>query len=99
MTQPSLFPDPLEVAFREFHRENPSVYRLFCRFAGDVLAAGRTYYSADAIVHRIRWHTNIETRSEDGFRINDHHVTFYARMWMRDHPQHEGFFRTRRRKT
>jgi hypothetical protein len=37
----------------------------------------------------------IETADED-FKINNNHRAYYARLWMREHPQYDGFFRTRR---
>lgn len=84
----------LERQFREFHRDNPHVYRLFDKFTRQVLATGRGRYSADAILHRVRWHTAIETRS-DSFKINNNWAAFYARMWMHDNPAYKEFFETR----
>lgn len=98
MTQLAFFADPLEAAFAEFDAANPVIWDLFCHFARELIAAGHTHYSADAIVHRIRWHTNVETRSDDERKINDHHVTFYARKWLRTHDR-PGFFRLRVRRT
>jgi hypothetical protein len=98
--QPDLFGTPekpasqLEADFWKFHAENPHVYRLFCKFAARVLARGYSAHSARDIIHRIRWETSIET-GDDEFKINDHHSPYYGRLWMRDHPQHDGFFRTR----
>ncbi len=89
-------PDPLEAAFREFDAANPRVWRLFCDVVRDVQGAGYTHYSADAVVHIIRWETTVKTKSADGFKINDHHVTFYARRWLDEHPGSE-FFRLRAR--
>ena len=84
--------------FEKFHAENPVVYRLFCRFADELLARGRTRYSADAICHRIRWHVAVETTDMD-FKINDHYTAFYARLWMKDHPEFGEFFETRRQRS
>ncbi len=98
MSEPDLFDTvapKLVREFRQFHSDNPHVYELFKRFTFQTIRAGRTYYSSDAICHRIRWHTNVETRAYDEFKINDHYTAFYARMFMRECPQHDGFFRTR----
>jgi len=82
----------LERNFREFHRNNPVVYDLFKRFTNEVITAGHPRCSADAIVHRIRWHTSVTLRSRDDFRICNNHVAYYACLWTDDHPHKEGFF-------
>ena len=92
-------PDSIQARCERFHRDNPRVYEMFKRFAFEVIQAGYSHYSADAIFHRIRWHVNIETRSADDFKLNDHFTAPYSRMFMEDHPAHEGFFRTRRSQT
>lgn len=88
----------LEADWLRFHAENPEVYRLFCRFAFEVIRAGHKRYSSDAILHRIRWHTNVETRGAE-FKINDHHSAAYARLFLAEHPGHAGFFETRVRRS
>lgn len=85
----------LRRAFETFHAANPQVYELFKRFTFQVIERGFSRYSSDAVCHRIRWHVNIETRSDDGLKINDHVTAFYARLFMDDHPEHAGFFETR----
>jgi hypothetical protein len=84
----------LEAAFWEEHAKRPHVYELFCRFTNYAIERGRRNFSVSIIIERIRWETNIE-RGEDGFKINNNHRAYYARLWMRNHPEHEGFFRTR----
>lgn len=87
--------ETLREAFARFHKDNPDIWRHFERFTLMAIASGRTRYSADAICHRIRWHVNIETKSKDPFKVNDHHVAFYARMFLEAHPEHAGFFTLR----
>lgn len=84
----------LAEAFCEFHHRNPMVYKLFEDFTFRVIKAGYRRYSADAVMHRVRWETSIETTG-DSFKINDHHVAYYGRYFMMLHPQFSGFFRTR----
>tara|TARA_R110000744_G_scaffold136983_2_gene247317 strand:- start:606 stop:1001 length:396 start_codon:yes stop_codon:yes gene_type:complete len=81
--------------FIAYHNRNPDIYRLFIKYAGEVSGAGRSNYSARIIIERIRWHMAVETKSIDEFKINDHHVPFYARMFMYDHPEMENFFELR----
>lgn len=84
----------LESQFWNFHAVNPKVYELFKSFTFELIQAGRNHYSSDAVCHRIQWHTTVETTGDD-FRINDHHTAYYARLFMSDFPEHEGFFRVR----
>lgn len=80
--------------FAIYHAKNPHVYTLFKKFAF-AAAAEKRQYSADAVLHRMRWFTDIETTG-DPFKINNNYAAYYARLFMSDFPQHEGFFRTRR---
>jgi hypothetical protein len=70
------------------------VYELFKRFAFEVIRRGHKHYSANAIFERIRWHTDIETNG-DPFKLSNNHRAYYARLFMHDHPEYEGFFRTK----
>lgn len=85
----------LERDFLEFHRNNPIVYELFEKFTNEVLAAGLPRYSSDAILHRIRWHTQVTLRGRGTYKINNEHSAYYARMWLDNHPHHPDFFETR----
>ena len=78
----------------EFHTQNPHVYELFKQFTFQVIDAGFENYSVNAIFERIRWHTDIETRGSS-FKLNNNHRAYYARLFHHDHPEHDGFFRTR----
>jgi hypothetical protein len=92
----------LEDAFWKFHNENPHVYELFCKFTSKAINRGYKRFSADMIMHRIRWETAITTTEQfvppgetQSLKLNDHHVSYYARLWMRDHPGYDQFFRLR----
>lgn len=84
----------LEALFWEYHAQNPKVYDLFDRFTKYAIQRGRTRFSVSVIVERIRWETTIETAGDD-FKINNNHRAYYARLWMRNNPQYQGFFATR----
>lgn len=85
----------LKAEFLTFHAANPHVYKLFDRFTQQVISRGFDHYSADAILHRVRWHTTIETTDAAGFKINNNWAAFYSRLWMIRNPKFEGFFETR----
>jgi hypothetical protein len=83
-------------AFKEHLEENPHIWEMFERFAL-MAARKREYYSAKAIIHRMRWQTEIEEKGGE-FKLSDGWISHYARKFMEDHPEHDGFFRTTTRK-
>ena len=52
--------------------------------------------SIRAIAHRIRWNRLVETQSGDGFKLNNNHLSFYARKAERENPDLRGFFTERK---
>ena len=82
--------------FEMFDRANPEIYRLFKHYTFTMIHTGRVHYSARAIIHRIRWDTDLRARGEDGFKINNDYSPFYARKFEQEHPEHAGFFLKRR---
>ena len=86
--------DKWQTKFEEFDEANPHVYALVVRYALEVLASGKKRIGINTIFERIRWYTDIETRGEP-FKIGQNHFPYYARMFMRDYPQHDGFFAIR----
>lgn len=98
-TAPPLFAldRDLDAEFAKFHHDNPHVFDLFRRFANEVRAAGHMHYSAEAIMQRIRWHCTVETKSDDGFKLNDHHRARYARLLVESDGSFAGFFEFRKR--
>lgn len=77
--------------FQWYHKENPEVYEMFERFTFQVISTGRKYFSARAIIERIRWYSQIEDNSVT-FKISDHPMPFYARLFELKNPQYSGFF-------
>ncbi len=82
--------------FQEFHNSNPRVWKLFKTFSFDVIRSGRKHYSVNAIFERIRWHTDIETKSEDSFKLCNNHRAYYARMFNEEFPEYGEFFKTKK---
>lgn len=86
--------------FEQFHSRNPVVYRLFKDYAWVVKRAGRSRFSADAIVQRIRWFMAFEGDGREEFKINDHYTALYARKLMTEEPDaFGGFFELRKTRT
>lgn len=82
-------------AFAAFHRQNPRVWDLFKSFTKQAIASGRPHYSADAVLHRIRWYTTVETAGPV-FKINDHYSSLYARLFHLAYPERGRFFEIRK---
>lgn len=66
----------------------------FVELAQRVKDAHHRRYSADAILHQIRWFYTIEQRRIH-FKINNNWSSVLARWAMENHPELEGFFETR----
>lgn len=81
--------------FWKFHTENPHIYELFKSFCQDVKNAGRTAYGAGAVFERIRWHVNIEVRSDDDFKLNNNYRSCYSRLLILEDPSFSAFFAIR----
>ena len=76
-----------------FHNKHPEVWVKFIEFTFDRINKGYKNYSVKAIFERIRWHTDIETNGEE-FKMSNNYTPYYARFFMHEHPQYQGFFRT-----
>lgn len=85
---------PLRKAFARFHQEHPEIYALFDKFAKQAIARGHRRFSADAILHRIRWEASVE-RIGAPYKINDHFSAYYARLWIENNPGRKHFFELR----
>jgi len=92
----------LRVAFEAFHAENPYFYKMFAHYTREMIDAGHRNLSARLIFHHIRWMTKMrkpidpeDTSPFGPFKVNNNYSPFYARMFMDDYPEYDGFFRTR----
>lgn len=70
---------------------------LFEQLALRVIAAGFERYSADALLHRIRWEEQVEKGNRD-FKVNNNFTSALARWFIAKHPDKKGFFETRKLK-
>lgn len=85
----------IEKRFWIYHRDNPNIYNLIVHFAREAKKAGFSQYGISEIFGRIRWHINMETKSNDGFKISNDLRSRYARLVMKQEPDLKGFFRIR----
>jgi hypothetical protein len=77
-----------------WHKQNPHIYALFKRFTLEAIRQGHKRLSGWLIVNRIRWETVVVTSGDD-FKIPNDFIAFYSRLFMHEHPDYQGFFRTR----
>lgn len=75
----------------------PEVCVMFEGYALQAIGSGVTRYSADAILHRIRWHHHVEKGNRD-FKANNNWTSALARWFVAKHPDMKGFFETRKLK-
>ena len=65
----------------------------------DSRAWGYTHYSADGIMHIVRYHAAVNPERDGGFKINNNFVALYARKLVAADPSFAGFFAFRVRRT
>ncbi len=88
--------DEMLEAARKYHKENPKVWVLFVKFTFELIKRGFKHYSASGIFMQIRCHTDTpDVNGRSAFKVNKNHDAFYSRGFMKQYPEHKGFFRTR----
>lgn len=95
--QPNLFNDQETEAykrFKKYHDENPQIYEFFKRYALKAIERGFKHLSAEWVFNVCRWETPIGASGDD-FKINNDYKPLYSRLFMREYPQYEDFFRKR----
>lgn len=73
--------------------ENPKIWAAFSVKAHQ-MAQLRKHYSARAIIHVIRWETELKD-SDVIFKINNNWTPGLARLFMYIYPRYKGFFQIR----
>ena len=67
--------------FFEVAMKRIDIWKEFERLALIVWGTGRRKYSAQTIMHVIRWNSEIE-RNKGDFDINNNYIAYYARMFL-----------------
>ena len=80
--------------WEDFHRDHPRVFNLITRYALEGVRRGRKNGSINQIFEVIRWNHEIGTDDQE-FKLCNNHRAFYARLFMEEYPQYDGFFRTK----
>jgi hypothetical protein len=84
----------IQESFDEYHRNNPTIYRLIIKYALEAKSSGYPHYSINGIFERIRWHINIESDGSK-FKLNNNYRSRYVRLIETYYPELRGFFRMR----
>lgn len=85
-------------AFAEFHKENPHVYGYFKSFFFYLHSKGWQKISAKLIVERCRGEIITITSAPD-YKINNSYTAYYARLFVKEYPQHKKCFEFRELKS
>ena len=82
--------------FETYHKEHPEIWKEFVKTTLETIKKGFKHYSSKSIFEIIRWHKGGDIKS-DGFKVNNNYTADYARKFIKEFPEHEGFFRMRTR--
>ena len=93
MMQPT-FNFDMETRFQRYHTDNPHVYEAFKRFTLEAVRAGRTRLGARMVIERLRWESTVRAIG-DHYKLNDTFTPYYARLFVRDFPEHINLFAMR----
>lgn len=81
--------------FLDFHVLHPQVYRLFEKFALQLIERGHKKLGAKMIMERIRWEITTGSKDNDGFKINNNYTAYYSRLFIKNNPQYRDYFEFR----
>lgn len=84
--------------FEAFDAKHPDVYQMFKKLAYQVRAK-RTHYSARHILSAISFHSAVDGRDVEKWKLNNNYSPYFARKLMREDALNFGsFFETRKLK-
>ena len=84
--------------FKNIHKSKPEIYEEFCRVSKALIARGHKQYSAYGVMHIVRfsvWKEGVTMKPEEEFKVSNNMTPFYARLFLRDFPEHDEFFVTK----
>jgi hypothetical protein len=100
MNQPDLFEptrfEQMREEFIRFHGKHPEVWEVFVAHIFRLKKRGFSHYSSRTLISVMRFHADVgDIKRLTGFKINDHHTPFYARVFSLLYPEFGDFFSMR----
>jgi hypothetical protein len=83
--------------FKQYHLDNPHVYRKFKEYSSKMRASGVDRYSGWVIINVIRWEHDLATQG-DVFKINNDFIALYVRLLIYHDRTFASFFEMRKMK-
>lgn len=84
--------------FKAYLPDNLHVFEAFEREALKVIARGWKHYSARTILHVLRHHSALAEHGGEGWKLNNNHSPYFARLFDLLYPQHVGLWEMRETK-
>jgi len=84
--------------FKELHENKPEIYEEFCKVSKAIIGRGHKQYSAYGVMHIVRfsaWKEGVTMKPGMDYKVSNNMTPFYARLFLRDFPEHEKFFSTK----
>lgn len=81
-------------SFEDFHARNPHVFETLRDAALKAKASGWRVFGMKALIESLRWDRRLTTDGKP-WKLNNNHVSAYARLLMEQVPELRGFFRLR----
>lgn len=78
---------------------HPEFWTEFVKRTFQLINRGIQHYSADAICHIVRFHSAVDGRDVEEYKINNNYTALAARRFQEEFPEHAAFFNTRIRKS
>lgn len=82
-------------AWKDYHKTNPEIWEWFVQLAFRKIKQNFSEWSADAIMHVVRFEIDVHPVTSDEYKICNNHIAFYARLFAQEYPEHSKFFRYR----
>lgn len=92
-------PQTIQERFEDWLKANHEHFLLIRDYAYDALRAGRPRYGIAAIIERVRWHVEIDTRGDEEFKINNDYRSRIVRKLIDEDPRFADLFEIRELKT
>lgn len=83
------------MTFEQYDNENPQIWQAFIFYTMETIGKGFSNYSSRGVFEIIRWHSGVTGKGI--FKVNNNFSADYAKKFMKEFPQHDGFFRIRQR--